>query len=113
VRYATATSVPGGAGRLLAAYRKSHPDESIVSYSNNEWSTGQLYKTLGFRLDKEIKHSYWYLRPNEHKLYHRLTYSKQKLITQGHDPMKSESEITRSLGLLKVWDCGKLRWVLD
>ena len=113
VRYATATSVPGGAGRLLAAYRKSHPDESIVSYSNNEWSTGQLYKTLRFRLDREIKHSYWYLRPNEHKLYHRLTYSKQKLIQQGHDPAKSESEITRSLGLLKVWDCGKLRWILD
>lgn len=33
---------------------------SIISYSDNEWSTGHLYKTLGFTLDLDIKYKYMY-----------------------------------------------------
>jgi len=112
VRFAASGLVVGGAGKLLRFYKKLHPTEIIISYSDNEWSTGALYKTLGFKLVSEVKYSYWYLKPREHRLYHRFTFSKQKLIKQGHDAAKSESEITREMGLLKVWDCGKRKWRL-
>jgi hypothetical protein len=113
VRYATVNQVVGGAGKLLSHYQKLYPNESIISYSNNEWSNGNLYQQLGFCLEREVPHSYWYLFPRQHQLYHRFAFSKQKLIAQGYDPTKSESEITREMGLLKIWDCGKRKWRLE
>ena len=113
VRFASSGRIVGAASKLLSFYKKQNPCEVIISYSDNEWSTGNLYKKLGFRLDSDIKYSYWYLKPKEHRLYHRFTYSKQKLVKQGHDPLKTESQITKELGLLKVWDCGKRKWRLD
>lgn len=113
VRFASSGSIVGAASKLLAHYKKHHPSEVIVSYSDNEWSTGKLYKTLGFYLASEVKYSYWYLKPREHKLYHRFTFSKQKLVDRGYDPLKSESQIAKEIGLLKVWDCGKRKWILN
>lgn len=112
IRFASAGRVVGGASKLLKFYRSQNPTATIISYSDNEWSTGHLYEKLGFDLHSEIKYSYWYLKPRENRLYHRYTFSKQKLVAQGHDPSMSESQITRSLGLLKVWDCGKRKWKL-
>lgn len=113
VRFASSGSIVGAASKLLAYYKKHNPSEVIVSYSDNEWSTGKLYKTLGFYLASEVKYSYWYLKPREHKLYHRFTFSKQKLVDRGYDPLKSESQIAKEIGLLKVWDCGKRKWILN
>lgn len=113
VRFASSGRVVGAAGKLLNFYRKQYPGETIISYSDNEWSNGNLYKVLGFYLDSDIKYSYWYLKSKEHRLYHRFTFSKQKLVKQGHDSSKSEAQITKDLGLLKVWDCGKKKWRLD
>ena len=112
VRYASAGRVIGGASRLLCAFRNDHPAVDIISYSDNEWSTGHLYQTLGFRLESDVKPSYWYLKPNEHKLYHRYTFNKQKLVALGYDPALTEAQITKEMGLLKVWDCGKKKWAL-
>lgn len=112
VRFASAGLIVGAAGKLLTHYKKRFPSETIISYSDNEWSKGDLYKKLGFCLESEIKYSYWYLTPRKHKLYHRFTFSKQKLISKGFDVDKSESQITKEMGLLKVWDCGKRKWIL-
>lgn len=112
VRFASSGLIVGGASKLLAYYKLVNPAETIISYSDNEWSTGHLYKTLGFVLDSAVKYSYWYLKPREHKLYHRFSFSKQKLIAQGYDSTKTEAMIAKEIGLLKVWDCGKRKWKL-
>jgi len=113
VRYSSSTRVVGGASRLVNAFRKEYPTEDIFSYSNNEWSNGSLYRSIGFRLDREIDVSYWYIDPKEDKLKHRFNYAKQKLVKQGYPAEKTEREITKEMGLLKLWDCGKRRWILD
>jgi hypothetical protein len=112
VRFATSKRVVGAAGKLLSAFKKDFQNIKLVSYSDNEWSTGNVYKSLGFNLEAEVKPSYWYLKPREHRLYHRYSFNKQKLVNQGYDPLKTESQITKELGLLKVWDCGKKKWSL-
>jgi len=86
---------------------------SIVSYSDNEWSTGHLYEKIGFTLATEIPPSYWYLKPREEKLYHRYNFAKHKLVKQGYSPLLTERQITKDIGLLKIWDCGKKKWVLN
>jgi hypothetical protein len=113
VRYATSVSVVGGASKLLKAFMKQYTPEKVISYSDNEWSNGNLYRVLGFTLEKEIPPSYWYVKPREERLYHRFTFSKQKLVKKGYDPALTEKQITKQMGLLKVWDCGKLKWVLE
>jgi len=113
VRYASSCRVVGGAGKLLAAFCKDFPNQDVYSYSNNEWSNGNLYKTLGFKLERDIDVSYWYIHPKEEKLMHRFNFSKQKLVAKGHDKSKTEREICKEIGLLKVWDCGKRRWILQ
>lgn len=113
VRYVSSQRVVGGASKLLKYFRKNISSESVYSYSNNEWSDGNLYNTLGFTLAREIPPSYWYLRPREEKLLHRFNFSKQKLVKQGWDVAMTEKQITQSMGLMKVWDCGKRLWQLD
>ncbi len=113
VRFASKTRVVGGAGKLLKYFINNFSNEEIFSYSNNEWSNGKLYNSLGFELVREIPPSYWYLKPREEKLVHRFNFSKQKLIAMGYDATLTEKQITKSMGLLKVWDCGKKLWVYN
>lgn len=113
IRYASSTRVIGGASKLLKHFIKEHSPTKIISYSNNEWSNGNMYNTLGFTLETEIKPSYCYISPNGGKMYHRFNFSKQKLVKKGYDPLLTERQITKQIGLLKLWDCGKKRWILN
>jgi hypothetical protein len=72
-------SVRGGLGKLLKYYIKNHSEISeIISYSDNRWSSGNIYRTLGFELNNIGKPSYFYFRPNEFVRYHRFNYTKKK-----------------------------------
>jgi len=113
VRFASKTRVVGGASKLLKYFVQNYSQDEIYSYSNNEWSNGKLYNSLGFELVKEISPSYWYLKPREEKLVHRFNFAKQKLVAQGYDPALTEKQITHQIGLLKVWDCGKKLWIYN
>jgi hypothetical protein len=111
IRFASAGRVVGGAGKLLSAFIRNRSPERIFSYSDNEWSTGNLYARLGFSLEREIPPSYWYLEPKHEKLRHRYNYAKHKLVEAGYSPELTSREITQQMGLLKIWDCGKRKWV--
>lgn len=113
VRYVTKHSVPGGASRLLKHFIRTQNPSSVVSYSSNIYSTGMLYKKLGFELVKENTAGYWYYDPKTRTSYHRSSFTKAKLIKNGHDCNLTESEIMSNLGYLKLWDCGSRLWCLD
>jgi len=106
-------TVVGGASKILAEFARRFPGVTILSYSSNEWSSGGMYSTLGFTLDKEVLPSYWYFNSKDHKLLHRFNFAKHRLVQLGHPKELTESQITKSIGLLKLWDCGKRRWVLE
>ena len=52
-RYASLPDVrlSGGMGRLLKAFIKEVQPDDIMSYADLEWSTGEVYKQLGFTLE--------------------------------------------------------------
>lgn len=113
IRYASKYRVVGGASKLLKYFINQHNPTKIISFSDNEWSTGNLYKQLGFELESELPPSYWYFKANEEKLYHRAAFMKYKLIKAGvFDPSLSTKNNIKKLGILTVWDCGKRKWVL-
>lgn len=112
VRYVSSVNVIGGASKLLTAFIRKHTPSIIFSYSNNTWSNGGMYRTLGFELEKEHGPGYYYFDPATKQPYHRYKYAKHKLVKLGFDEARSESDITREIGLLKIWDCGKRTWIL-
>lgn len=102
-------NVVGGAGKLLARFRKEHPEiEKIVSYADRRWSVGGLYEKLGFKLAQKTDPSYFYIVNHERKS--RLQFQKHKLVAEGADPSLSEHEIMKQKKCPRIYDCGTLKY---
>lgn len=112
VRFVTdGSSVVGGASKLLTYFIKNYKPKFIVSYSDNRWSQGHLYETLGFEKISKPTIGYWYVDSYSYRL-HRFNFTKKELVKAGNDPSKTEWEIMQSLGYDRIWDCGHQRFVL-
>lgn len=105
------TSVVGGASKLLKFFRNSHTG-SIISYANRRFSTGDVYRKLGFIQLGITDVNYFYTGHNE--VLTRYQYQKHKLkdLLESFDPSKTESENMRLNGYFKVFDCGNLIFTL-
>ena len=64
---------------------------------------------LGFTKEPKISRSYWYIDSTMHRM-HRFSFRKSELVKLGFDPSLSESQITESMGLLKIYDSGQSKW---
>lgn len=105
------TTVIGGASKLLSYFVKTYKPYTIISYAKRDWSTGNLYKKLGFKFDGETEPGYFYAKGK--RRFNRSQFTKDKLIKQGAAKTKSESLIMSEMGYLKVWDTGNLKYSLD
>lgn len=113
VRYVSSKTVVGGASKLLSHFIKLYQPKTVVSYSDNQYSTGNLYRQLGFRLENDQSIGYKYYDPQKKKMYHRYNFTKHKLVKQGFDANKTEKQIMDELGYLRIYDCGSKTWVID
>ncbi len=123
-RYATSASVRGGASKLLKHFRSLYPNEEIVSFSQNDWYSGEgMYHKLGFEKDSESRPDYrvWHpkigIAPKSH--WQRRNIPKRLLeigaettFDPDTDP-RTEWQIEDEVGALRIWDSGKTRWVLQ
>lgn len=102
-------TVQGGATRLFNYFIKHWHPESVLSYANRRWSNGHVYEVLGFTLDHISPPAYQYYKQG--KCYNRQQFMKHKLVAEGFDPNKTESQIMKERGFDKVYDCGNLVYV--
>lgn len=102
-------TVSGGASKLLShliKYAKSNGFNKIISWSDNRWSNGGIYKTLGFQFDSQLDKGRGL---SDGSIWPDYTYVyRGKRITR--HVAKSNNLI--ELELDKVWDCGKKKWQL-
>lgn len=106
--------VPGGAGRLLKAFLRDHSDcREVISYSDNRWSVGNLYRTLGFEMETRGRPSYWYFgRSTQGPRVHRFRWTKQAALkAYGGGEDDTEWSIMARNGWDRIWDLGATRWV--
>lgn len=96
-------NVVGGASKLLKYFVDRFDPIRIVSYADRDWSKGDLYLKLGFCNIKESRPDYKYLY--EGIRVHKTNFKKSKLKYK-----VSESEYMISIGVYKVWDCGKIKF---
>ena len=101
------------ASRLLHHFTKRHKG-TIVSYANQRWSDGGLYKSLGFDLVNEnVEPSYYYFTLKDKFLYSRSSFQKHMLKEKLNvfDETLTESENMFNNGFYKIYDCGSLTFV--
>jgi hypothetical protein len=106
--------VSGGASKLLSYFLKNygHLYESVVSFSDNSYSNGNVYMALGFDLVNNLKPDYKYTISN--KTFHKSGFRKSSIFKKFDIPenLKNISEwgIMQYLGYDRIWDCGKKKW---
>lgn len=111
LRYASKryVNVVGGAGKLLAKFKKDYTPLSIISYSDLRWNTGKLYRSLGFEFSHTSPPNYHYTK-DYIILESRVLYQKHKLKNKLplFDEALSEWENMQLNGYDRIWDCGNM-----
>jgi hypothetical protein len=108
IRFCSSTSVVGGASKLFKYFINKYMGNSVLSYSDNRWGNGFVYKQLGFGY-KTTTVGYTYT-DYKHR-YSRNQFQKHKLVKMGYDFSLSEFEIMKSRGFDRIWDCGQTSWI--
>jgi very-short-patch-repair endonuclease len=104
-------SVVGGGSKLLAHFREEFPG-SIMSYSDERYTTGRVYEKMGFTLKNVTEPGYSYSGHGVRK--HRLQLTKKKLVEEYNgDPDLTEEELATERGWYRIYDCGQKVWVMD
>lgn len=104
--------IPGAASKLLSIFRKEY-EGPIVSYSDNRYSLGNVYMILGFEKIEDVEPRYVYLNKNG-TYYTRMSCQKKKIekFLTDYDASKTEAENMFANGYKRMWDCGKMTWLL-
>lgn len=107
-------SVVGGASKLLKHlmdYAKNEGFKELISWSDNRWSQGNVYKKTGFTLVEELKPDYSYVTP-ELIRESKQSNKKKLLLKKGAvgTMANTETELAKTIGYSRIWDCGKKRW---
>ena len=104
--------IVGGASKLFSHcvnWCKNNGIKKIISWSDNRWSNGSIYKNLNFVLEEELGSDYAYVNIDNPK--ERISKQSQMKCNTGCPKDKSEKEWALENGLSRIWDCGKVRWV--
>ena len=111
--YKSGVSVVGGTTQLLQMLKKEGRNRGCVrllAWSDNRWTSGDVYARLGFTLEESLLPDYTYVvvaKPRR-----RLSKQSQKRDAMQRPEGLTDHEWATERGLARVWDCGWKRWVL-
>lgn len=107
------TQVIGLTGKMLKYFITNYKPLSIVSFSHNDISNGNVYSKLGFEPVGPINESYYYIDKNMDR-WHRSTFTKSGIVARGWrdkvDDSWTEREVMNEKGYLRIYDCGTQKW---
>lgn len=101
----------GGSSKLFKScvdYCKNNNMKNIISWSDNRWSDGKVYKNLKFTLEEDLRPDYCYVDISNPKK--RISKQSQKKSNSNCPKNMTELEWANHRGLARIWDCGKTRW---
>lgn len=116
----TGYGIPGIGSRLISRFMKDFSPKRIVSFADLRWSSSDsnVYKKMGFRLEKEIAPDYSYTMYKSGVAYrfHKFGYGKKSIARKFPDVYakeKTEWEMMQEKGFDRIWDCGKLKYIME
>ena len=106
-------TVVGGFSRLLKHFIKTYSVESIFSYADLDWSMPRdnVYETNGFEFVGNTDPGYFWVVDGIRE--YRQKYMKHKLIQEGFDSSKTETEIMHDRGYNKIYNSGNAKYSLN
>ncbi len=112
-RFASKLIVVGGFTKLFSAFEKLYPRTKVVSYADRRWGDGNVYAYAGFKRVGVTQPGYFWSK--NQRRYSRWNFQKHKLATlpefsSVYSPDKTEDEMCRECGYVKVYDAGHVRW---
>lgn len=106
--------VIGGASKLFRAFIKDYSPNTIISYSDIQKFSGNLYKNLGMQFIGTTEPGYvWVKGSKDHtEVLQRYQCQKQKLIDKGLQKYgDTEDKIMYNLGYMKIYNCGNRKYL--
>jgi hypothetical protein len=109
------TLVNGSFSKLLKYFISEYNPSEIITFADLQYSYGDLYINHKFENVYESDPSYFYIFKD--KRYHRSSFMKDKIkerfgLTQEEIESKTETELILQLGVLRIWDSGKIKFNL-
>jgi hypothetical protein len=104
VRLAFSRNLPGALGKFLKYINEKYPNIDIETYADLRYGTGAVYLKNNFTLVGMTKPGYWYWYKDQ--IYHRLSWTKKKLVKMGYDPTLTEKQIMNNINAIRIYDCG-------
>jgi len=104
-------TVQGGASKLFKhflSWAKNQNFNKIISWSDTSLSYGNIYKQLGFSLEKEHSPGYFYYSPKDQCYYSRQS---QRTSNKNRPVGVTIAEWNKQNKLYRIFDCGKRAWV--
>lgn len=105
----------GVGGKLLSHFIDEYNPLEIKTFADRRWTSDKdsnLYTVLGFSFDGTVPPDYSYIVGSSVVRRHKFGFRKRILARKHGLPMTmTESEMCREIGAVKVWDCGKYRYV--
>lgn len=116
VRYCSACDlrVIGGASRLLAFFCENWTFNQIIAPSDNRYSNQMDYEELGFQAENIIRPQYVYVHNSsyEEKSISDFRNNNLRRSIKDYDAALSLYENLQRSNWLRLWDAGKVRWVM-
>lgn len=111
-RFSSSMSIPGGFSKLLKHVSINNDYDNIITFSDNRYSNGNLYKKTGFVEDSKLMPDYYYT--DFVNLFHKFNFRKQLIKTKFDIDIsnKTEHELCSELGFYRIYDAGKIKWIL-
>ena len=115
-RFATDTNYvcQGVGGKLFRHFVNEMNPETVKTFLDRRLEhnpNGNLYTTLGFKIDAYEKPNYSYTNGRGVRL-HKFGFRKNVLHRKYGLPLSmTEKEMTEKLGYWRIWDCGLIRYV--
>jgi hypothetical protein len=106
------TIVVGGFSKLLKHFIKVNKPNKIITYADIRWSGLEKNTYDGFfKFSHQTPPNYWYVKIGQYlHRYHRFSFRKDILVTNGYDSKKTEWEIMQEIGYDRIWDCGNFKY---
>lgn len=108
------TIVIGGKEKLFSTFINEYNPSSIISYCDESKFIGNSYIKLGFKVDgkKLTSPSYVWVNRYTNEIMSRYQSQKHRLVNKGlADSNQSEREALSSVGYLRIYDCGCIRFI--
>lgn len=107
------TNIVGGVSKLFKFFIKNNKGKSIITYADRRYSTGNIYKILGFEFSHNSTIGYKWTKNGIE--YNRWTFMKHKLKDKLKifDENLSERDNMFNNGYKKLYDCGQVVFILQ